>query len=75
MNKLCNNVTVVLSNNDIDCVHETKYLGVMLSSSVNTSIAVARQTRKFYKQVNSLLHKFRYCTADVKCMFSVNLHC
>ena len=29
MNKLCDNVPVVLSGNKIDFVHETKYLGVI----------------------------------------------
>ena len=29
MNKLCDNVPVVLSGNNIDFVHETKYLGVI----------------------------------------------
>ena len=41
MNKLRDNVTVVLSKNHREHVHETKYLGVMLSSSVNKSIVVA----------------------------------
>ena len=29
MNKLCDNVPVVLRGNTIDFVHETKYLGVI----------------------------------------------
>ena len=46
MNKLCNNVPVVLSGNNINFVHKTKYLGV----SMKTSSDVVRQTRKFYAQ-------------------------
>ena len=47
MNKLCDNVPVVLSGNNIDFVHETKYLCVILNSSMKTS-DVVRQTRKFF---------------------------
>ena len=61
MNKLCDNVPVVLSSNNIDFVHETKYLGVIIISSVKTSSDVVRQTRKFYAQTNMLLRNFRYC--------------
>ena len=64
MNKLCD-VPVVLSGNNIDFVHETKYLGVIINSSMKTSSDV-RQTRKFYAQTNMLLHNFRYCTNDCK---------
>ena len=67
MNKLCDNVPLVLSSNNIDFVHETKYLGVIISWSMKTSSDVVRQTRKFYAQTNMLLRNFRYCTNDVKC--------
>ena len=50
MNKLCDNVPVVLSRNNIEFVHETKYLGVIIDSSMKTSSDVVRQTRKFYAQ-------------------------
>ena len=79
MNKLCDNVPVVLSRNTIDFVHETKYLGVIINSSVKTSSDVVRQTRKFYAQTNMLLRNFRYCTNDVKCTlfksFCANMYC
>ena len=48
MNKLCDNVPVVLSGNTIDIVHETKYLGVIINSSMKTFSDVVRQTRKYY---------------------------
>ena len=47
MNKLYDNVPVVLSGNNIDFVHETKYLGAIINSSMKTSSDVVRQTRKF----------------------------
>ena len=53
--------SVVLSGNNIDFVHETKYLGVVINSSMKTSSDVVRQTRKFYAQANMLLRNFRYC--------------
>ena len=78
-NKLCDNVSVVLSGNNIEFVHETKYLGVMINSSMKTSSDVVRQTCKFYAQANMLLHNFRYCINDVKCMlfksFCANMYC
>ena len=79
MNKLSDNVSVVLSDNNIDFVHETKYLDVIINSSVKTSSDVVRQTRKFYAQANMLLRNFRYCTNDVKCtlfkLFCANMYC
>ena len=79
MNKLCDNVSVVLSSNNIDFVHETKYLGVIINSSMKISSDVVRQTSKFYAQANMLLRNFRYCTYDVKCTpfksFCANMYC
>ena len=46
---------------------------------MKTSIAVCRQTSKFYAQANTLLRNFRYCSDDVKCMlfhsFCTNMYC
>ena len=79
MNKTCNITNVVLSGNIIDCVHKTKYLGVLLCSDMKTSNDVCRQTSKFYAQANTLLRNFRYCSDDVKCMllrsFCTNMYC
>ena len=72
-------VPVVLSGNTIDFVHETKYLGVIISSSMKTSSDVVRQTRTFYAQTNMLLRNFRYCTNDVNCTlfksFCASMYC
>ena len=79
MNKLCDNVSVVLSGNNIEFVNETKCLGVIINSSMKTFSDVVRQTRKFYAQTNMLLLNFCYCTNDVKCMlfksFCTNMCC
>ena len=76
MNKLCDNVSVALSGNNIVFVHEAKYLGVIINSSMKTSSDVVR---KCYAQTNMLLRNFRYCTNDVKCMllmsFCANKYC
>ena len=53
INKTCDITNVVLSGNNIDYVHRTKYLGVLLCSDMKTSIDVCRQTSKFYAQANS----------------------
>ena len=79
VNKHCDNSTVFLSGNHIDFVQEVKYLGVLLNSSMKTSIDVSRQTRKFYAQANMLLRNFRYCSNEVKCSlfksFCTNMYC
>ena len=79
MNKLCDNVSVVLSENNIDFVHERKNLDVITNSSMKTSSNVVRQTRKLYAQANMLQRKFCYCTNDVKCTLfkslCANMYC
>ena len=73
------NFNVYLSGNHIDFVQEVKYLGVLLNSSMKTSIDVSCHTRKFYAQTNMLLSNFRYCGREVKCMlfksFCTNMYC
>ena len=79
MTKLWNNFSVVLSDNNIDLVHETKYLQVIINSSMKTTSDAIRQSRNFYSQANILLRNFRYCTNDVKFMlfksFCINMYC
>ena len=79
VNKYCDNSTVFLSRNQIDFVQEVKYLEVSLNPSMNTSIDVSCQTRKFYVQTNMLLRNFRYCSNEVKCSlfksFCTNMYC
>ena len=79
MNKTCDITNVVLSDNVIDYVHKTKYLGVFLCSDMKTSIDVCRQTSKFYAQANTLLRSFCYCSDELKCMmfrsFCTNMYC
>ena len=52
---------------------------IMIHFSMKTTIDVARQTRKFYMQVNLLLRNFRYCSDDVKCTlfqsYRTNMYC
>ena len=47
--------------------NEVKYLGVMICSSMKTTIDVKRQTRTFYARANLLIRNFRHCTDKVKC--------
>ena len=60
-------------------VNEVKYLGVMIHSSMKTTIDVTRQTKKFYVQANLLLRNFRHCSDDVKCSlfqtYCTNMYC
>ena len=50
-----------------DFSNEVKYLGVMISSSMKTTIDVKRQTRTFYARANLLIRNFGHCTDKVKC--------
>ena len=67
INKHCGLPVIYLGNSVCQFVKEVKYLGVMIHSSMKTTIDVARHTRKFYIQANLLLRYFRYCSDDVKC--------
>ena len=80
MNKHCGCPVIYLGNSKL-CVFvkEVKYLGVMIHSTMKTTIDVARQTRKFYLQANLLLRNFRHCSDQVKCVlfetYCTNLYC
>ena len=67
INKLCGLPVLYLGYCVCQFVKEFKYLGVIVHSSMKTTIDVARQTRKFYMQANLLLRNFRHCADDVKC--------
>ena len=79
MNKHCGCPVIYLGNSICEFVKEVKYLGVMIHSSMKTTIDVARQTRKFYLQANLLLRNFRHCSDQVKCVlfqtYCTNLYC
>ena len=79
INKHCGLPVIYLGNCVCQFVKEVKYLGVMIHSSMKTTIDVARQTRKFYMQANLLLRNFMYCSDDVKCTlfqsYCTNMYC
>ena len=60
INKHCGLPVIYLGNCVCQFVREVKYLGVMIHSSMKTTIDVARQTRKLYMKANLLLRNFRY---------------
>ena len=47
MNKTCDITKVVLSGNITEYAHKNRYLGILLSSDMKTSIDVYHQTSKF----------------------------
>ena len=81
MNKHCGWPVIYLGNSICEFVKEVKYLGVMIQSSLKTTIDVhvARQTRKFYLRANLLLRNFRHCSDQVKCVlfqtYCTSLYC
>ena len=71
MNKHCGCPVIYLGNSICEFVKEVKYLGVMIHSSMKTTIDVARQIRKFYLQANLLLRNFRHYS-DQRKMCSIS---
>ena len=70
INKHCKSrPEIYLGNCVFQFVKEVKYFGVMIHSSMKSTIDVARQTHKFYMQANLLLLNFRHCSDDVKFTF------
>lgn len=67
VNKKCANPDIRLNKQPLAFVDETKYLGVVMSSTSKTTLDVSRQTRKFYMQANILLRNFGHCSEQVKC--------
>ena len=67
MNKYCGLPVIYLGNSVCQFVQEVKYLGVIIHSTMKTTIGFARQTRKFYLQANLLLRNFRHYSDGVKC--------
>ena len=79
INKHCGLPVIYLGNCECQFVKEVKHLGVMIHSSMKTTIDVTRQTKKFYMQANLLLRNFRHCSDDVKCSlfqtYCTNMYC
>ena len=81
MNKHYDLPIIYLGNSVCQFVQEMKYLGVFIHSTMETTIDVARQTRKFYLQANLFLQSFRQCSDDLKCALfqtycrSTNMYC
>ena len=50
INKHCGLPVIYLGNCECQFVNEVKYLGVMIHSSMKTTIDVTRHTKKFYMQ-------------------------
>ena len=69
MNTHCGCLVIYLDNSICVFVKEVKYLGVMIHSSMKTTIDVARQTRKFYLRANLLLRNFRHCSDQVNVFY------
>ena len=68
VNKSCDLPKIFICDTICELSNEVKYLGVMISSSIKTTIiTVKRQTRTFYARANLFIRSFRHCTDKVKC--------
>ena len=79
INKHCRLSVIYMGNCERQFVKEVKYLGVMIHSSIETTIDVTRQTRRLYMQAKLLLRNCRHCCDDVKCSlfqtYCTNIYC
>lgn len=57
---------IKLNGNAIDFVPSHKYLGYYMSESFTDDKDIVRQMRSIYAKGNSLIHKFKFCSPDVK---------
>ena len=62
----CPNVTLDRSNNVLEYIGRTKYLGFMFNSNGQDDEDMLRQMRNLYIRSNNLLRTFNYCSTDVK---------
>ena len=65
---------VYLHSDRLNRIHDTKYLGCLLSEDQSDDEDMAKQLRTLYIRSNKLLRMFSYCTIDVKMKVIVN-HC
>ena len=67
VNKCCALPKIFIYDTICEFSDEVKYLRVMISSSMKTTIDVKRQTRTFYARANLLIRNFGHCNNKVKC--------
>jgi hypothetical protein len=72
-------VDIWLNGNVLSYVTSYKYLGVLLTASMNDDADMMRQMRSLYARANVLLRKFSNCSFEVKRLlfqtFCVNMYC
>ena len=67
-NRVPNKLNIYLSHNTLSYVHEFEYLGHVISEWFTDYKDIARERRALTIRGNLLLHKFRFCPNDVKCL-------
>ena len=55
-----------LSGQDLSVCNSTKYLGHIITDTLEDDTDMYRQRRMLYAQANTLIRKFHYCSDDVK---------
>ena len=55
-----------INNNDIDFVNSFRYLGYIVSSSMDCNEDITRARNKFYAQFNMLLRKFHFSDINIQ---------
>ena len=67
-NRVPNKPNIYLGHNILSYVHEFKYLGHVSSECFTDDKDIERERRALATRGNLLLHKFRFCSNDVKCL-------
>ena len=68
LNRVPNKPNIYLGHNILSYVHEFKYLGHIISECFTDDKDIERERRALATRGNLLLHKFRFCSNDVKCL-------
>ena len=60
---------IYIGNNLIKYVQNFKYLGHIISSDFSDDLDIERETRNLYIRGNTIIRKFHYVNAEIKCAF------
>jgi len=65
--KLINRPNIYLGDNNLSYVEELRYLGHVIPESFTDDKDIERERRALATRGNLIIHRFKYCSEDVKC--------
>jgi len=58
----------VLAGADLEYVHQTKYLGVLLKASRQFKCSFDKAKVKFYRSINAMCYRAEYASSELVCV-------